>query len=287
MAFQAPKGVSEYVPPRSALFERGPRGVRRVRPPRLLRRRRDRGLRGHRAVRPRRRRIQRRGAQGDVLLRRPRRPRDHAAPRVHRRRAARGARAQPAQGRAAREGVDQRPRLPVRAPAGRPVPAVLPVRPGGDRHRGPRGRRRDDRRRVGRLPVARPQAVHAAAELARRQDLPPRLPRGAAEVPPRAGPGRGDQAADRDQPAAGARRQAPRGPRAAGERARHDRLPVRRLQGPLRHGARACSTTSASRSPTRRGWSAASTTTRARRTNSTTRCSAPSRASAAAAGTTG
>ena len=192
----------------------GARRVRRVRPPGLLRRRRDGRVRGHRAVRPRRRRVIGRGPQGDVLVHRPGRPGDHAAPGVHRGRAPRGARAQPAQGRAAGQGLHQRPRVPLRASPGRPLPAVLPVRPGGDRHRGPGGRRRDDRGRLGRLPVARPQPVHAAAEQPRRQDLPPGLPRGAAAVPARARPRFRHPAADRDQPAPGPRRQAPRGPRA-------------------------------------------------------------------------
>ncbi len=131
------------------------------------------------------------------------------------------------------------------------------------------------------------QPVHAAAEQPRRQELPPGLPRGAAEVPARARPRRGHPAADRDQPAPRPRRQAPRGPRADAGRAGDDRLPLRRVQGPPRHRARPCWSASASPTPTRPAWSAVSTTTPGPPTSSTTRCSAPSRASAAAAATTG
>ena len=104
-------------------------------PPRAgrLRLRRDAGLRGHRAVRPRRRRVDRRREQGDVHVRRPGRPLDHTAAGGHCRRAARGPPGRPAQGPAAGEAVLRRPDVPLRAAAGRSLPAVLPGRRRGAR----------------------------------------------------------------------------------------------------------------------------------------------------------
>ena len=59
------------------------------------------------------------------------------------------------------------------------------------------------------------------------------------ELPARARPRRGDPPPHRHQPAAGARRQAPERAEAAGRRADAARLPVRRVQGVPRGGARA------------------------------------------------
>ena len=70
-----------------------PRHAAGRRRPRRLRADRAAGVRGHRALRPRRRRVHRRRQQGDVHLRRPRRPLGDAAPRGHRGRGPRGDRA--------------------------------------------------------------------------------------------------------------------------------------------------------------------------------------------------
>ena len=119
---QGPQG--HVRPAAAARRRRSSRCARRWprRAPGRLRLHRDAGLRGHRAVRPRRRRVHRRGVQGDVHLRRPRRPVGHAAPRGHRRRGARGARARPAPRRAAGQALVLGPVLPLRASAGRPLP---------------------------------------------------------------------------------------------------------------------------------------------------------------------
>ena len=288
MSFQAPKGVSEYVPPRSALFEEAREAFA------SSARRACYGAMETAVFEDTALFVRGVGESSDVVRKEMYSFTDRGdreltlRPEFTAGVPALRSRAQPAQGRAAGEGVDVRPGVPLRAAAGRPVPAVLPVRPGGDRHRGPGGGRGDDRGRLGRLPGARPAPVHAAAELPRRQELPPRLPRGAAEVPARPRPGRRDQGADRAQPAARARRQASRGARAAG---RAPRCMVDYLCGDCKthhDTVRApAGRASTSRSPTRRAWSAAWTTTTGPRTSSTTRCSAPSRASAAAAGTTG
>ena len=119
-SFAAPKGIPEYVGPRlrrtsatpsSAAADRAGYGPRRAA-----------GLRGHRALRPRRRRVHRRRVQGDVHLRRPRRPLGDAAPRGHRGRRARGDRARARPRRAAGQAALRRAVLPLRAPPGRALP---------------------------------------------------------------------------------------------------------------------------------------------------------------------
>ena len=134
---------------------------------------------------------------------------------------------------------------------------------------------------------ARPPAVPAEPDQPRRRQLPAGLPRAAPAVPRRPRPRRGHPAPRRDQPAAGARRQARGGPEAAGRRAADGRQPVRRLRAhydEVREHLRALGV-ALDRGAAR--WSAASTTTPRRRSSSSTRCSARSRASAAAGATTG
>ncbi len=90
------------------------RAARRVRPHRAA------DLRGHRAVRARGRRVHRRGLQGDVHLRRPRRPVGDPAAGGHRGRDARGDRARPRPRRAAGQAAATRARssaTSVRRPA--------------------------------------------------------------------------------------------------------------------------------------------------------------------------
>ena len=99
------------------------------------------------AVRARRRRVDRRRQQGDVHLRRPRRPVGHAAPGGHRRRDARGDRARAGPRPAAGQALVRRAVLPLRAPAGRPLPAAPAGRRRGDRGRRPGAGRRGDRGR--------------------------------------------------------------------------------------------------------------------------------------------
>ena len=83
--FAAPKGVPEYYAAGLGRVRARPRHAAGRRRPRRLRPHRAAGLRGHRAVRARGRRVHRRRVQGDVHLRRPRRPVGHPAPGGHRR----------------------------------------------------------------------------------------------------------------------------------------------------------------------------------------------------------
>src|SRR5436305_844040 len=75
--------------------------------------------------------VHRRRDQGDVHLRRPRRPLADAAPGADRGPHARLHRAPDAHRRAPGEAVDGRLGLPLRAPAGRPLPPLHPGRHGG------------------------------------------------------------------------------------------------------------------------------------------------------------
>ena len=84
-----------------------------------------------------------------------------------------------------------RPVVPLRAAAGRPLPALLPGRRRGDRRRRPGAGRRADPAGRRRLPRPGPDAGAAAAQLARRRRLPAGLPGRAAGLPARPGPGRG------------------------------------------------------------------------------------------------
>ncbi len=118
-------------------------------------------------------------------------------------------------GRAAGEAALRGPVLPLRAPAGGPLPAAAAGRGRGDRRGRPRAGRRGDRGRGRGLPGPRAHGVPAGADLARRRRLPPGLRRAAARLPRRARPRRGHPAPRAAQPAAGARRQASRGPRPA------------------------------------------------------------------------
>ena len=106
------------------------------------------------------------------------RPLADPAPRGHRRRAARGARAQPPPRAAAGQALVLRLVLPLRAPAGRPLPPLLPGRRRGDRRRGPGARRRGDHSSPT-TATARSACTElpAPAQLARRQGVPPGLPR--------------------------------------------------------------------------------------------------------------
>ena len=151
-----------------AVRRRARRAARR-RPAGRLRRHRAADLRGHRAVRPRRRRVHRRGVQGDVHVRRPRRPVGDAAARGHRRRDARGDRARAGPRPAAGQAVLRGAVLPLRAPAGRPLPPAAAGRRRGDRRRRPRAGRRGDRDRRRGFPLARPRRVPAGDHLAGRR----------------------------------------------------------------------------------------------------------------------
>ena len=87
-------------------------------------------------------------------------------------------------------------------------------------------------------------------------------------VPREARPRRRHPRARPDQPAAGARRQAPRGPRAARRRPADGRPPLRRGGRALRRGQARTSTTSAWPTSRPRGWCAGWTTTRRRPSSS-------------------
>ena len=165
--------------------------------PGRLRADRAAGLRGHRAVRARRRRVHRRREQGDVHLRRPRRPLGDAAPGGHRGRGPVGDRARPGPGRAAGQAALRRAVLPLRAAAGRALPAAAAGRHRGHRGRRPGAGRRGDRGGRRGLPGARPDRLPAGDHLARRRGVPPGLPGAAARVPGRAAAGRADPGAGR------------------------------------------------------------------------------------------
>ena len=109
---------------------------------RRLRAHRDAGVRGDRAVRPRRRRVDRRRAEGDVHARGRGVAEHHAAPRGHRAGVPRLPRARHAQAAAAGEALVPVELLPPRAPAEGPLPPVLADRRRGDRLRRPGRRRR-------------------------------------------------------------------------------------------------------------------------------------------------
>ena len=100
--------------------------------------------------------------------------------------------------------------LPLRAPAEGPLPPLLAGRRRGDRRGGPGARRRADHPGRPGVPLAGAAQLPHPAELPGRQGVPPGLPGRAAGLPARPGPRRGHAAPRRDQPAAGARRQARR-----------------------------------------------------------------------------
>ena len=107
--------------------------------------------------------------EGDVHLRGPRRPLADPAPGAHRRADARLHRAPAARRRAAGEALDGRHGAPLRAPAGRPLPALHAGRHGGARRRRPgAGRRGGGAGRAG-LPRPRADRLRAAADLAGRR----------------------------------------------------------------------------------------------------------------------
>ena len=165
---RAPKGTFDTLPPDSARFlavrDTLTAPLRRA----GLRLRRDAGVRGHRRLLPRGGGVHRRRHQGDVHLRGPRRPLADAAPRAHRRADARLHRAPAARRRAAGEALDRRLGVPLRAPAGRPLPALHPGRHGGARRRRPGAGRRGGRAGRAGLPRPRADRLRAAADLAGR-----------------------------------------------------------------------------------------------------------------------
>ena len=143
--FQSPPGTQDWLPERMAI--RRARG--RARGGDLRRRRlpRDGGAadRGHRPVRPHQRRGLRRGDEGDVLVRRPRRSRPVAAPGADGGPRARLPAARAGDAAAAGAAVQLRQRLPLQPDAARAAAGVRPVRRRGDRLGRPGGRRRDHR----------------------------------------------------------------------------------------------------------------------------------------------
>ena len=106
---------------------------------------RDADVRGDRAVRARGRRGDRHRAEGDVHVRRRRRPLADAAPGGDRAGLPRLPRARDAQAAPAREALVPVELLPRRGAAARPLPPVLAGRRRGDRLRRARDRRRADR----------------------------------------------------------------------------------------------------------------------------------------------
>ncbi len=132
---QAPKGTYDVLP-QDMERRRALAGARRADP---RRRRippdRDAGVRGDRAVRPRRRRGDGHRPEGDVHLRRRRRPLADAAPGGHRAGLPRVHRARHAQAPAAGEALVPVVVLPRRAAAEGPLPPVLAGRRRGDRRR--------------------------------------------------------------------------------------------------------------------------------------------------------
>ena len=105
------------------------------------------------AVRARHRRRDRHRLEGDVHLRRPRRPLPDPAARGHGRHRARGHRAQPDEHRPRAEGLRAGPDVPPRAAAEGALPAVPPGGRRGVRHGAPVDRRRGHRDGAG-VPVA-------------------------------------------------------------------------------------------------------------------------------------
>ena len=178
------------------------------------------------------------------------------------------------------------PQLPLREAAARPLPAVRPGRDRGARRRRPVPRRRGDRPRLGVLPAARAATgrrccVNSLGEPDDRARYVDAL-RSHFEARRR----RALRAEPRDaqqEPAAGARLEAPRGRRDHRRRA-HDRpVLVGRRGCPLRHGAGRARPTSASRSRSTCGSCAGSTTTVTRRSSSRAARSTPPRTRSAAA----
>ena len=91
----------------------------------------------------------------------------------------------------ARQAALRGPVLPLRASAGRALPAAAAGRDRGDRRRRPGAGRRGHRRRRRGLQGAGPHRLPAGAHVARRRRVPARLPRAAAGVPGRAAARRG------------------------------------------------------------------------------------------------
>ena len=134
----------------------------------------DAGVRGHGALRAHVRRGLGRRAQGDVHVRRSRRPLAHAAAGGDRADRARLRRARPRPGAAAGQGVHDRADVPLRPPGPRPLPRALAAVARGDRLGGSGRRRRGDPVLLGAAAAARRDRVGAAAQLDRRRELPAR-----------------------------------------------------------------------------------------------------------------
>ena len=128
----------------------------------------------------------RRRAQGDVHVRRPRRPLAHAAAGGHRPDRPRLRRARPRPGAAAGQGVRDRADVPLLAAGPRPLPRALAAVARGDRLGRSRRRRRGDPVLLGAAAAARRDRVGAAAQLDRRRELPSAVRRAPERVARRA-----------------------------------------------------------------------------------------------------
>ncbi len=142
--------------------------------------------RGHVAVRPHERRGLGRRDEGDVLVRRPRRPRPVAPPRADGRPRARVPAARPRHAAAAGAHLQLRQRVPVQPHAARPAARVRAVRRRGDRLGRPGGRRGDHRAPDALAGGDRDGRARARDQLDRHARRAPRLRGRAAGLPRRA-----------------------------------------------------------------------------------------------------
>ena len=193
-------------------------------------------LRAYGALLPRSRRDDRRRRKGNVHLHGQGRPQHHAPSGAHRLDGPLLPRERDEQGRAAREALEHRPDVPLRAPAEGTLPPVRAARHRGARRSGRLRRPRGHRLLDGALPQARTFQPSGNTQLGRLPQVPPRLPQGA--------PGlsalalrralRHLQEPLRQKPAAHPRLQEPDMQGNHRGRARGHGIPLRRMQGSLR-----------------------------------------------------
>ena len=162
-----------------------------------------------------------------------------AAPRGHRVRLPRLPGARHGEPPAAGAPLLLRPDVPLRPPAGGPLPPALAVRRRVHRRPLPRRRRRGDRAAAHDLPRVGPRQSRAAHQLDRHGRDAARLHRAPARAPPPAPrqPVPRLAAALRDERAAHPRLEGRRGPPGAARGAEHPRPPLRRGRGALRRRA--------------------------------------------------
>ena len=161
--------------------------------------------------------------EGDLHLRRPRRPLAHAPSRGHRADRARLPRERPPPGAEAGQALHDRDDVPLRPAAGRPLPRAHPAQRRDHRLGRPRSRCGADSALRRAAAALRLHVLGAAAQLDRRREVQARVPRDAHGVARRAcrRPRRGRAPEAGDEPAPRLRREERTGPGgAAGTRRR-------------------------------------------------------------------